>query len=131
MTRRAVFTSILGGYEKLNEQPTALTSPVDFICLTDDPFSRSDTWHMVTVQPLLACDPARSQRDFKIRGHAALAEYTCGDATLIRSILAWRARVQLRDGLRSQWTASAKSDSRPFGSERRFRALAEPHPQQG
>ena len=75
MTRRAVFTSILGGYEKLNEQPTALTSPVDFICLTDDPSSTSDTWHMVTVQPLLACDPARSQRDFKIRGHAALAEY--------------------------------------------------------
>jgi len=56
---------------------------------------------------------------------------TCGDATLIRSILPWRARVQLRDGLRSQWTASAQSDSRPFGSERRFRALAEPHPQQG
>jgi len=69
---RAVYTALLGGYEELNEQPIAAQSDIPFICFTDDPDLTSDTWQLVHVEPLLPLDLVRSQRDLKIRGHAAL-----------------------------------------------------------
>ncbi|MEI9906549.1 MAG: hypothetical protein WDO06_00345 [Actinomycetota bacterium] len=32
---KCVYTALLGGYETLVEQPKALESSIDFICLTD------------------------------------------------------------------------------------------------
>jgi hypothetical protein len=70
-----VFTALFGGYESLNEQPVALRSDLPFICFTDDPGLTSETWQIRLVAPLFALDPARSQRDFKLRPHVHLAEF--------------------------------------------------------
>ena len=74
-----VFTALLGGYEQLNEQPMAARSNIPFICLTDDPELRSDTWQIRLVSPAFAMDPTRSQRDLKLRPHVHLPEF---DASL-------------------------------------------------
>jgi hypothetical protein len=77
--RRCVYTALIGGYEHLNEQPVAARSDVEFICLTDDPDLRSDTWR-IELRPLaLPMDPIRSQRDLKLRPHLHLPGY---DASL-------------------------------------------------
>ncbi len=70
-----VFTALFGGYELLNEQPMAQQSDIPFVCFTDDPELRSETWQMRLISPLFAMDPARSQRDFKLRPHVHLAEF--------------------------------------------------------
>jgi hypothetical protein len=72
---RCVYTALIGRYEQLNEQPRAGDSAVPYICLTDDPELRSDTWQVRLVTPTFALDPIRSQRDFKIRPHLHLAEF--------------------------------------------------------
>ncbi len=69
---RAVYTVLTGGYEALNEQPIAPQSEVPFICFTDDPGLVSETWDVHVVEPRYPSDPARSSRDIKVRGHAAL-----------------------------------------------------------
>jgi len=70
-----VYTVLMGGYEYLNEQPTAAQSDIPFICFTDDPGLHSETWQIRLVSPLFAMDPVRSQRDFKLRPHIHLAEF--------------------------------------------------------
>jgi hypothetical protein len=77
--RRCVYTALIGGYEKLNEQPFARQSEIPFICLTDDPSLRSETWRLRLVAPLFAMDPIRSQREFKLKPHVYLSEW---DASL-------------------------------------------------
>lgn len=72
--RRAVFTALLGRYEALCEQPVAATSDVPFICFTDDPELRSDTWDVRLVTPAFDLDPVRSARTLKITGHPDLAD---------------------------------------------------------
>lgn len=69
---RAVYTVLLGGYERLNEQPLVSGSELPFICFTDDESLRSDTWEIRVVTPAFPLDLVRSQRDIKIRGHASL-----------------------------------------------------------
>lgn len=66
---RAVYTAMIGRYEELNEQPIAAESEVPFICFTDDPHLRSDSWQIVVVEPEHASDPIRSSRRLKILGH--------------------------------------------------------------
>jgi hypothetical protein len=75
MPPRAVYTALLGGYEELNEQPTALDTVIPFICFTDDPNLVSETWQIHLTDPLFPHDMVRSQRDIKIRGHEALAQF--------------------------------------------------------
>ncbi len=72
---RAVYTGLFGRYEALTEQPVAATSEVAFVCFTDDPDLRSETWDVHLVAPLLELDPVRSARAVKITGHADLAAY--------------------------------------------------------
>lgn len=67
-----VYTVLLGGYERLNEQPVAARSSLRFICLTDDPGLGSDSWEIRQVAPVFARDPIRSQRDLKLRPHLHL-----------------------------------------------------------
>ncbi|WP_055851944.1 hypothetical protein [Agreia sp. Leaf335] len=75
-TKRAVYTALLGGYERLNDQAVAEESGIPFICFTDDPELKSDTWEIRLVEPLLPLDMVRSQRDLKIRGHESLDEFS-------------------------------------------------------
>jgi FkbM family methyltransferase len=75
--RACVYTTLIGGYEKLNEQPLAATSSLPFICLTDDPTLASTTWQLRQVKPVFGMDPIRSQRILKLRPHHFLADYDC------------------------------------------------------
>jgi TOD1/MUCI70, glycosyltransferase-like domain len=74
-SKLCVYTALFGGYEELNEQPVARQSNIPFICFTDDPELRSDTWQIRLVTPLFGMDPARSHRDFKLRPHVHLPEF--------------------------------------------------------
>ncbi|MFT4287534.1 glycosyltransferase domain-containing protein [Nocardioides sp.] len=74
MTRRVVYTALIGSYEKLWEQPTASDSEIEFVCFTDNPELRSDTWRIEPAVPLLPEDPIRSARHLKIVGHPLLAD---------------------------------------------------------
>jgi hypothetical protein len=77
--RFCVYTALIGTHERLNEQPAAAKSRIRFICLTDDPNLRGESWEMRHVQRIFEMDPFRSQRDFKIRPHFHLPEF---DASL-------------------------------------------------
>ena len=72
---RVVYTALIGRYEALNEQPRAVGSGIAFICFTDNPHLRSQTWQIRQVRPLFELDPIRSQRVIKLRPHQYLAEY--------------------------------------------------------
>ena len=73
---RAVFTSLTGEYEKLNEFELDKSDGVDRICFTDDPMLTSSTWRMIHVPLALPSDPMRSQRVVKILGHPELDQYS-------------------------------------------------------
>jgi hypothetical protein len=75
MCRLCVFTTLVGQYEQLNEQSVAAGSTIPFICLTDDPDLKSDSWQIRQVSPLFSMDPIRSQRDLKIRPHVHLPDF--------------------------------------------------------
>ena len=70
-----VYTTLIGGYEKLNEQPVATNSRLPFICLTDDPDLRSETWQIRRVEPLFSLDPIRGQRALKLLPHEHLPDF--------------------------------------------------------
>ena len=72
--RTGVYTVLIGRYEQLNEQPMARESGLPFLCLTDDPDVRSETWEIRHVRPLFPADPVRSQRELKLRPHLHLPE---------------------------------------------------------
>jgi hypothetical protein len=74
-SRLVVYTSVLGPGRALPEVPVARESAADFLCFTDDPGLRSDTWEVVLVRPRLPGDAVRSERYLKIVGHPALAGY--------------------------------------------------------
>ena len=73
--RRAVYTALLSRYEALAEQPVATSTDIPFICFTDDPELRSETWDVRLVRPALDLDPVRSARTLKITGHPELDGY--------------------------------------------------------
>jgi len=99
--RRAVYTALLGRYEELNEQPTALDTDIPFICFTDDPDLVSETWQIHLVDPLFPLDMVRSQRDIKIRGHETLTQF---DETLyIDNSVSLK---QVPDIILDEWLAS-------------------------
>ncbi|AWB88628.1 glycosyltransferase domain-containing protein [Salinibacterium hongtaonis] len=73
--RRVLYTALMGQYEKLNEQPLAHSSTVDFVCFTDDPELTSETWKIRLVEPRFPMDSIRSARYFKTRGYTLFADY--------------------------------------------------------
>jgi len=73
--RFCVYTCLIGNYERLNEQPVASSSDVDFICLTDDVNLKSKTWKVVKIDPLFKRDPIRSQRAVKLLPYSYLTDY--------------------------------------------------------
>ena len=72
-----VYTTVIGGYEPLNEQPVAASSRLPFVCLTDDPNLASDSWQIRHVTPLFGMDPVRSQRALKLHPHDYLQDFDC------------------------------------------------------
>lgn len=83
--RICVFTTLIGQYENLNEQAVASQSAIRFICLTDDPNLRSETWQIKQVVPALAMDPIRSQRDLKICAHIHSPDFDYSFTSIIQS----------------------------------------------
>jgi len=69
-----VYTCLFGGYETLNEQPMARQSTLPFICFTDDPALKSETWRIVQVAPAFPQDPVRSQRLYKLQPYRHLPD---------------------------------------------------------
>ncbi|RLK47974.1 glycosyltransferase domain-containing protein [Microbacterium telephonicum] len=67
-----VYTALFGSYETLVEQPTAMLSAARFICFTDDPSLRSDTWEVRLVESTVSWDPTRMARSAKIAGYREL-----------------------------------------------------------
>ncbi|MGH9092691.1 MAG: glycosyltransferase domain-containing protein, partial [Acidimicrobiales bacterium] len=70
-----VYTALVGGYERLNEQPAARSSSLDFVCLTDQETLTSETWRVVHVTAAWPTDAVRSARALKILGHPELDHY--------------------------------------------------------
>lgn len=70
-----VYTVLMGGYERLNEQPVAARSGWPFICLTDDPSLTSQTWQIQQIDPVLPGDLPRSQREAKLLPHLHLPAF--------------------------------------------------------
>ena len=77
--RICVYTCLMGNSEALNEQPFATSSGMPFICFTDDPDLRSETWDVRVVPRLFGMDPVRSQRAVKILPYEFLPDF---DASL-------------------------------------------------
>lgn len=73
--RRAVVTSLLGGYETLGTQPVAASSGADFLCFTDDSSLSGGDWQVLVREPPFPLDSSRSQRWFKIVGEPMLDAY--------------------------------------------------------
>ena len=72
--RRALYTVLIGEYEKLNELEVS-DSSVHAICFTDDPQLVSSTWDIVLIESTFPGDQIRSQRLIKIQGHPVLDQY--------------------------------------------------------
>lgn len=73
--KRAVYTALIGSYERLLEQPVAEASTIPFICLTDDPSLTSESWEVRLVEPAFERDSVRSSRVLKITGGPLATEY--------------------------------------------------------
>ena len=73
---RCVYTCLFGNYEDLNEQDVVRESNVDFLCFTDNPTLKSNTWKIIHVSPLFPFDLARSSKLYKICPHRMLSEYS-------------------------------------------------------
>lgn len=83
--KTCVYTVLLGGYDVLLDQEVAVSSDATFVCFTDDPTLRSDTWEIVQVEPRFPQDLHRSSRVLKILGHERLNEFEvslCIDASV-------------------------------------------------
>jgi hypothetical protein len=74
-SRMVVYTAVLDEKQPLREAPLAAESDADFVCLTNDPTLRSDTWQVVPVDLRMPTDPVRSERFLKIVGHPVLEGY--------------------------------------------------------
>jgi hypothetical protein len=71
----AVYTALLGGYERLNDAQHVGDGTVPFICFTDDASLTSSVWDIRVVSPLFPGDLHRSQREIKIRGCSDLEQF--------------------------------------------------------
>jgi hypothetical protein len=73
--QHCVYTALLGNYEKLNEQPVAKESSIDFICFTNDKDLISSTWKIIQVDPIFPLDFIRSAKTIKICPHRFLPNF--------------------------------------------------------
>lgn len=73
--RQCVYTALTGGYEGLLDQPITAKSTIPFICFTDNPEIKSNTWQVRHVTQVFNGDNIRNQRHPKIRAHAFLPDF--------------------------------------------------------
>jgi hypothetical protein len=74
--RRAIYTALIGGYERPVLQPLGNRTPgIDWICFTDDSSLTSDCWRVVQVRTQYKSDPIRSARYLKVIGSELIAQY--------------------------------------------------------
>jgi hypothetical protein len=75
--KRAVYSALVGGYEKPREEPTDFGSGIDYLLFTDsDDLKPPPGWNLIKCTPRFANDPVRSARYLKIVGHPILDNYT-------------------------------------------------------
>lgn len=75
MAKRVIYTSIIGEYERLNEELVPNFPGIPLLCFTDNKNLKSDKWNCVYVEPKFSSDPIRSSRYLKIIGHELLDEF--------------------------------------------------------
>lgn len=66
---------LTAGFEDLLDQPVAHESTVPFICFTDIPDLKSDTWEIRPFSLMFPGDPSRSARLVKLCPHLFLPEF--------------------------------------------------------
>jgi hypothetical protein len=64
-----VFTALFGGYESLNELMIEKKPDTKYICFTDDPNLKSQSWEIRVIEPTRLESSARSSRAIKMLGH--------------------------------------------------------------
>lgn len=74
MTRKVIYTAIIGAYRKL-QKPPFIPTDWDFVCFTDRADLKSSLWHIHKVTPTYTDDPARQSKTYKILPHTFLPEY--------------------------------------------------------
>tara|TARA_R110000744_G_scaffold231145_1_gene349344 strand:- start:12643 stop:14325 length:1683 start_codon:yes stop_codon:yes gene_type:complete len=77
MNKKVIYTSVFGSSEENNyhlHSPDVSLNGWDFICFTDDPNFKSDTWEVRLVKPLYD-DGARNAKWYKLKPHVFLKEY--------------------------------------------------------
>ncbi|WP_426240867.1 glycosyltransferase domain-containing protein [Pararhizobium sp. DWP1-1-3] len=74
--KRVVYTCLFGKYEILNEiKPSAEDQDISYICFTDDPDLRSESWKVVLISQK-GLGTARESRGPKLRPHIYLRDFT-------------------------------------------------------
>jgi hypothetical protein len=74
MNHIVIYTSIFGSYDDLIE-PDYKPANCDFICFTDNPDLKSDTWQ-IRYQPTIYSTANRNAKKFKVLPHRYLQEYS-------------------------------------------------------
>lgn len=72
--KKAIYTAIIGDYDFL-WQPKFVNPDWDYICFTDRPKLKSDTWKFVKVDPEKGLTPEKQSRKIKILAHEYMKEY--------------------------------------------------------
>ena len=72
--RTVVYTMAIGGDYDLCAVDKS--GDCDFICFTDQPQLKSNGWSIRNISTIIPSDTVRSSRDFKIRPHRWLGDYT-------------------------------------------------------
>lgn len=75
VTRRVIYTCLMGERETLVEQAIERSGDIDYFCFTDDSQLTSEFWSVVQVPQALPGDAARSSRYIKFLGHKVLQGY--------------------------------------------------------
>lgn len=72
--KKLLYTVVTGGYDIINEIPKKLAN-WDYICFTDHPELKSDTWQIRLLQNEQGLDPVRLSRHYKINNHLVDSGY--------------------------------------------------------
>ncbi len=66
--KKLFYTVLVGDYDRLNEVPQRLKN-WDYVCYTDNPELKSDSWEIRFLDNPLGLDPIRLSRYYKINNH--------------------------------------------------------------
>lgn len=75
MKSQALYRTLIGDYESLQELPSDVDCSIPAYCFTDLKGIRSKTWELIEVKPAFPLDPIRSQRLLKVLGHPILESF--------------------------------------------------------